>query len=323
MTAAVVNYVRDPSRSRRMSFDSFRRVADLSSMGTSHPSLWRLGKNPTVSFHRTSLPSGKKAYYFVWSAMEHLFVEEPGAFDLDGEDRLAGGRGLSRDPLASMFLAAHEKKGSSLKLPALRKKHVLGGLAAMAIFGAAMLYEGLTEGIEEGGEDVSDLPSTPAPGVTYARGLRTAHSQIKMSPRLISFANALRGKIPLYIISDLVINSGIRTYESQAKAMLRVLEKGGSSYFKGLYKQAAEELLALPRRDVATWAPKVADLYRRRVLNPKGHVGGGALDIGATELSLPQRLLVEELALQLGAVRVIQESQPSRHIHIEIPLETT
>jgi hypothetical protein len=218
------------------------------------------------------------------------------------------------------------KRGSPFTLTDLQRglrqnrTAALVGLAGLAVVGAGLFAAGLAQrGKEEGGED-EEVHPVRGPGATYAPGLRLAHNQITMSPRLIMFANRLRAAIPLSVVPELVINSGIRTAASQARAMLIVLQKGGVAYFKGLYKQAALELLALPRRDEATWTPKVAELYRRRILNPEGHYGGGALDIKATEFYLPIRELIERVALHLGAVQVLQETQPSRHIHIEIPL---
>lgn len=162
--------------------------------------------------------------------------------------------------------------------------------------------------------------STGGSGVTYAPGLRTAHNQIKMSGPLIAFCIKLRAAVPLSDWPEMIIDSGIRSYGSQARAMLRVLDTGGESYFRQLYGKAATELLALSSRNETTWTPKIEELYQRRILNPAGHVGGGAVDLRAIGKSNPERKALELAAYAAGAKKVLYETEPSAHFHIEIPV---
>jgi hypothetical protein len=155
------------------------------------------------------------------------------------------------------------------------------------------------------------------------QGIEKMNDDIVMTPQLTSYANSLRSLVPFQVVPRLVINSGVRTAEAQARAMLKVLDKGGDAYFSELYKEAADELLLINPKDVSTWAPAIRGLYQRRVLNAKGHYGGGALDIGLEGLSDEAIEAIEKAVAALGAVNVLREKVPSLHLHIEIPLKPT
>lgn len=61
-----------------ITYQTFVRNADLSALREQdHPAMYRLScaDNWGVSFHKGRLPSGAISYFFVWSAIEHFFVE--------------------------------------------------------------------------------------------------------------------------------------------------------------------------------------------------------------------------------------------------------
>lgn len=320
MTGPLIHYITAPGVSRRISYSTFAKHVDLSPLREQdHPALYRISapSNWAISFWRSELPSGRRLYYFDWSRMEHLFVRDPETFDLEAEDALAN-RALygsaARIEQADPLRYISEKTGLS-------KNAVLGVGAGLAVGAMALLSWSSTrpdDGVTDEGGEVFVPPGQER---VLMPGVRLAHAQIKMNQRLTAFANKLRQTVPSALVPDLVIASGIRAASGQARAMLKVLESGGEAYFRGLYKQAAAELLALPSRTPEAWTVKVEELYRRRVLNPKGHFGGGALDIRASEMSLATREIVAQAAYANGAIKVLRETEPSPHLHIEIPTD--
>jgi hypothetical protein len=92
MTREFVNYVTDNSKD--VTYTTLARYCDLDELREqNHPAMWRISNTYGVSFHKGKLPSGTPCYYFVWSAMEHFFVEEPKAFDLGKETEIAHAKG--------------------------------------------------------------------------------------------------------------------------------------------------------------------------------------------------------------------------------------
>lgn len=96
LTGPLVNYIRDDRRSVDATYGTFHRWANLSDlkrlqfeMGYGRDTGLFMRNDWGTSYHRTTLPSGEPAWYFVWSAMEHVFVPCGMRFDLDEETRLA------------------------------------------------------------------------------------------------------------------------------------------------------------------------------------------------------------------------------------------
>jgi len=84
----LVNAIRDHPESRRVTYDTFARHVDLEPLREmGHGAMYRISapSNWAVSFHRSRLPSGQRVYYFVWSGIEHFFVEEEPNLELELE----------------------------------------------------------------------------------------------------------------------------------------------------------------------------------------------------------------------------------------------
>jgi hypothetical protein len=151
----------------------------------------------------------------------------------------------------------------------------LAAIAAVAVaYGAYRMWSG-SGGPSAGGEGPEQSTPTGA-GVTYAKGLRTAHNGIKMPARLITAAIAIRAECSYVICPELTITSGQRDEFGQSRAMITYLATFGEAKFVGLYKNAARELLKIPQ---VNWPAKIKEMYEvTKLLNAGGHYGGGALD---------------------------------------------
>lgn len=123
LTGPLVNYVTDcwgTGSARRfprreITYRTFARYCDLGALRREgHPATWQLTTNWTVSYHQTQLPSGVPAFYFDWSAMEHLFVAGP--FDLRRESRLAEMK-LTEEDARDYAIRAREQLGGRLPAP--------------------------------------------------------------------------------------------------------------------------------------------------------------------------------------------------------------
>jgi hypothetical protein len=76
---ALVNAIRHGAASCAVSYKTFARFANLDFLRREgHPAMYRIScpDNWSVSFHRSRLPSGAPVYFFVWSGIEHFFVQD-------------------------------------------------------------------------------------------------------------------------------------------------------------------------------------------------------------------------------------------------------
>jgi len=80
MSGELIRYLTDGKRARRITYRTFARQVDFETLpgGRDHPALYRVSApdNWTISFWRSSLPSGQRVYYFKWSGIEHIFADE-------------------------------------------------------------------------------------------------------------------------------------------------------------------------------------------------------------------------------------------------------
>jgi hypothetical protein len=84
----LVQHISDSDRSQQVTYETFARHVDLTKMREEgHPAMYRISckDNWAISFWQSQLPSGRKIYYFDWSRIEHVFVDE----DVDLERELA------------------------------------------------------------------------------------------------------------------------------------------------------------------------------------------------------------------------------------------
>lgn len=153
-----------------------------------------------------------------------------------------------------------------------------------------------------------------------APGVKKMNDGIVLTERLTSFANRLRRALPLSVVKELTINSGVRTVEGQARAMIKKLESGNTDEFLRMYKSAGKQLMELPERSVKAWTPYIKQFYDQGVMNKEGHIAGGSLDIGIVGWPKAAVDKLDEAAKALGALKTIRESAPSAHLHIDIPL---
>lgn len=169
-------------------------------------------------------------------------------------------------------------------------------------------------------------------GITITKGARTAHSGLKLTPRIIKWVIKLRAECSYDIVPELILTSTVRDEWSQARAMLAYLADYGATSStrttKGtaaktdlttLYKGAATELLALPQRDAESWAPKVRSLYDRGLLKKGGHYDrtGGAIDVRGDVGTAEGREIIRA-ALKAGA-KAAYDDGPA--IHVDLPAE--
>ena len=96
LTGPLIRYITDNPKERQVTYDTFAhwvRTDELDELkrelGYGRDIGLALSTDWHVSFHRSELPSGAPCYYFVWSAMEHVFVPCSMRFDLDYETALA------------------------------------------------------------------------------------------------------------------------------------------------------------------------------------------------------------------------------------------
>lgn len=96
LTGPFVRYIVDHPKERQVTYSTFAkwvRTDELDELkrelGYGRDIGLALSTDWHVSFHRSELPSGAPCYYFVWSAMEYVFVPCGMHFDLDQETALA------------------------------------------------------------------------------------------------------------------------------------------------------------------------------------------------------------------------------------------
>jgi hypothetical protein len=75
----LVQYLTDSDRCQQITYATFAGHADLEPLrAEGHPATYRMSckDNWAISFWQSQLPSGQKVYYFDWSRIEHVFVDE-------------------------------------------------------------------------------------------------------------------------------------------------------------------------------------------------------------------------------------------------------
>ena len=75
------------SRGEQISYSTFVRKADLGPLRRGgHPAMYRVSApdNWSISFWKTTMPSGAPVLYFAWSGIEHFFVDRPTDLDAEG-----------------------------------------------------------------------------------------------------------------------------------------------------------------------------------------------------------------------------------------------
>lgn len=165
--------------------------------------------------------------------------------------------------------------------------------------------------------------------VYLAPGLYLAHARINVRGRE-TWLSDLRGRTSLELVPYLVVTGGGRPPSSQARVMLDYLRDFGGTFatrtprgkaegkdLTWLYRRAATELLALPRRDVETWTPKVAELYRRGLLDKHGHTADPTEAIDFAEGSAEHNAEIVRAAYLCGA-RWAGDDGPC--IHVSLPI---
>jgi hypothetical protein len=81
------------SRAVPIAYSTFRTYADLQPLrDEGHPAMYRISRpdNWSVSFWKTTMPSGQPVLYFAWSGIEHFFVARTA--DLEHESELLRAR---------------------------------------------------------------------------------------------------------------------------------------------------------------------------------------------------------------------------------------
>ncbi len=92
LTMEVVQYITDDDRTKKITYKTFAKHADLSRLrAQDHPAMWRISApdNWAISFWKSQLPSGRPIYYFDWSRIEHVFIDPNNPPTLEEEHRLA------------------------------------------------------------------------------------------------------------------------------------------------------------------------------------------------------------------------------------------
>ena len=75
-----IRSIADHPENRPITKATFQRNADLNTLPLSHPlhpGEKMRGVQYLERYYKSKLPSGKPVYYFVWSGIEHLFVDRP------------------------------------------------------------------------------------------------------------------------------------------------------------------------------------------------------------------------------------------------------
>ena len=124
------------------------------------------------------------------------------------------------------------------------------------------------------------------------------------------FANRLAARVPDV---DLVVTSGVRTAESQAKSMANNRINKGDANQRNLYRGQPGligELLAVPPTAAAMIPVLKAQIKRGRYISR--HLRGDAIDVRIHGLTSNQRARIREAAKELGATSVDEGD----HIHI-------
>lgn len=145
-------------------------------------------------------------------------------------------------------------------------------------------------------------------------GWARSHKGIILNARQTAWLDGLAARVPF----ALVVTSGVRTAEGQARAMLaQVATDAGIKQAYANYNDAlVRELLALPRA-LNAWVPVVTAAYADGRLARGGHYDGGAVDLRTRGLTPAQ---VEQLqaAVRAEGGRPWLEGAPP-HLHVGLP----
>lgn len=105
------------SRATRVSRATFVKNCDLTALKRAkHPLLYRFSApdNWSLSFWKTTFPSGEPAYYIAWSGIEHVFVRP--TFDLEYEETLLDNGNTHRNPIDDKVRSARKRYGPKAAL---------------------------------------------------------------------------------------------------------------------------------------------------------------------------------------------------------------
>jgi hypothetical protein len=143
-------------------------------------------------------------------------------------------------------------------------------------------------------------------GVTYSSGA-------KVTSAAEAFLARLRASVPASVRIN--VNSGVRSPDAQAAALVTKRAQAGDAGVRALYgqKDLVNELLAVPNDRAAMRAVLEAQVSRGRFLSR--HMRSDALDIRSRDLSTEQQAAIVSAALALGAKAFVERDPP--HIHIE------
>ena len=97
LTGEIIHFITDEVRARKITYQTFAARVDLEQLRKQgHPAMYRISapNNWAISFWASHLPSGRPIYYFLWSRIEHIFVDPSrGILDPEHESKLARGAG--------------------------------------------------------------------------------------------------------------------------------------------------------------------------------------------------------------------------------------
>jgi len=136
----------------------------------------------------------------------------------------------------------------------------------------------------------------------------TAGSEVELNPSLSFFLQRLRAAVPDVPIH---VNSGYRSPQAQARAMLAKVQMGEN--LSALYGAKAQALLRLPL-DPRVWTAAIEAL-RRRGIYMSPHMRGDALDLRTRDLSPSQVAQLANAAARLGGRPLLESTPP--HLHID------
>jgi hypothetical protein len=146
------------------------------------------------------------------------------------------------------------------------------------------------------------------PGVTVLTGAQ-------LTARQWRFLSALRSVVPAS--TPITVTSGLRSYEEQARVMWAKVQAGEPLHV--LYGYAVERALMPIPYSEAAWTQAIRGLYDANVLDPDGHVGGGAVDLRTQGLTTAQVQSLVDGAARLGARPLVETTPP--HLHVSrLPL---
>lgn len=152
-------------------------------------------------------------------------------------------------------------------------------------------------------------------GKPAGSGWSKANSGIVLGARQSAYLDRLAKCVPFAI----VVTSGTRTAEGQARAMLAMADLGeaGKAQMIANYDDGlVATLLALPR-DLAAWTKEVAAAYADGRLSRGGHYDGGAVDLRTHDLSAAQVKVLQAAVVATGGTHWL-ESAPA-HLHVNLP----